>query len=70
MGGASKVHTLISYSVQLYLEVSGLRNLIPLQAYYLPSVEMLGSLVVPSLLSDRYSWALVSVLVSLKTFGI
>ncbi len=36
----------------------------------LPYVETLGSLVEPSLLSNRYSWALVSVSVSLNTFSI
>ncbi len=41
MGGASEV-----LSKSLYMQ---------LQAYYLLSVETLGSLVAPSLRSDRYS---------------
>ncbi len=45
--------------------LSNLRAL-QLQAYYLPSVV---SLVVPSLSWDHYSSALLSVSVSLQTFG-
>ncbi len=55
MGGASKVCADISSSPRL----------IRLQAY--SSLETLGSLVAPSLCSDHYSSALVSMTVSLQT---
>ncbi len=79
MGGSERsIHDLISLSlctviIRTYrLSVdSGLEKLntiVGLLGYYLLYVEKLASLVEPVLLSDRYSWAFVSVSVSLKTF--
>ncbi len=69
MGGACEVRALIS--PQFYLEhIASLYcrlRLEKLTSTVGPTVcRTLGSLVEPSLLSDRYSWALVSVAVSLK----
>ncbi len=73
MGGASEVRTVF---VQFYLEHiaststvdSGLEILNIHIVGLLTTVGLsLGSLVEPSLLSDRYSWVLVSVSVPLKT---